>query len=565
MKKLLIPSAILIFAFALFLIYRYQGPQAIRHLFQLIDHKPDNVEKPVETDYIDLSQVDPSMWVTHYDPLKASNGYNLVFYKQRIPMLIGMNGNIVHYWPNVKATDRIRLTPEGNLLTICPDNVLREYNWDGELVWQFKHKKEKDFPHHDLIRLTNGNTLVLYMDMDDASDYILEVNDQGEVVWKWHIKDYIDKYFNWKIKYPNDKTHVNSVRELPPNKMYEKGNLAFKPGNILISARNISTVFIIDKETKDIVWQYDEGLDNQHEALMIEKGQPGEGNILVFNNGLRNLYHFRRSNILEIDPSEKLVVWQYSSRFFYSEVGGVEQNLPNGNVVITSSSIFEINRGGEIVWQWAPPFQPLIVERYPYDYCHQFEAMGRPLEEPINPNSESIYVDANLHRIVQQHELFVEDINGKNRAIVRKDNFCHPLTIPENSALHVGFGLDKNNIERDGLSDYSALFTVKIRPYTIGEEFLLIREIINPQSDSLWINRTIPLDEYAYKEVLICFAIEDNQTRSIEGKSHYASWEFPGIQFVGRSFVDNEEELNILTNREKKIRRLKLRTLGYVN
>ncbi len=49
--------------------------------------------------------------------------------------------------------------------------------------------------------------------------------------------------------------HVNSVAPLPENKLYDASDERFSPGNILLNARNINMVHLIDKETKEIVWE----------------------------------------------------------------------------------------------------------------------------------------------------------------------------------------------------------------------------------------------------------------------------------------------------------------------
>jgi hypothetical protein len=81
------------------------------------------------------------------------------------------------------------------------------------------------------------------------------------------------------------------------------------------------------------------------------------GNILVFDNGTSRGF----SRVLEVDPIEETIVWEYRaeppSRFF-SPVRGSAQGLPNGNVLITESTkghAFEVTRTQEIVWDfWNP-------------------------------------------------------------------------------------------------------------------------------------------------------------------------------------------------------------------
>ena len=49
---------------------------------------------------------------------------------------------------------------------------------------------------------------------------------------------------------------MNSIAPIPENKWYDAGDKRFKPGNIIINPRNIDTIYIVDKETKKIVWEY---------------------------------------------------------------------------------------------------------------------------------------------------------------------------------------------------------------------------------------------------------------------------------------------------------------------
>ena len=49
-------------------------------------------------------------------------------------------------------------------------------------------------------------------------------------------------------------------------------------------------MYIIDKQTGDVVWEgthnYKGGMAHSHEPEMIEKGIPGAGNIILFDNSL---------------------------------------------------------------------------------------------------------------------------------------------------------------------------------------------------------------------------------------------------------------------------------------
>ena len=140
-------------------------------------------------------------------------------------------------------------------------------------------------------------------------------------------------------------------------------------------ARESNITAIVEKETGRIVWRlgpnYDETPElrrlgwiiGQHHAHMIPRGLPGEGNLLIFDNGGWAGYGapnpgsptgFRNalrdySRVLEIDPITLKVVWQYTpveaglpfpvdANRFYSPFISSAQRLPNGNTLITEGS-----------------------------------------------------------------------------------------------------------------------------------------------------------------------------------------------------------------------------------
>jgi hypothetical protein len=111
---------------------------------------------------------------------------------------------------------------------------------------------------------------------------------------------------------------------------------------------------------------------------------PGEGNLLLFDNGGWAGYgksnpasptgrmNARRdySRVLEIDPISLQIVWQYTpaeagflipldASRFYSPFVSSAQRLPNGNTLITEGSdgrIFEVTGNHELVWEYISPY-----------------------------------------------------------------------------------------------------------------------------------------------------------------------------------------------------------------
>jgi len=366
--------------------------------------------------------------VTVFKPDKCDCGYLLEFYRRRVPILMDMNGNIVHIWKNVSGIGRMQLLSNGNLVVtnngpggrfdlpagvsdsdldvLGEEGTMLEVDWEGNKVWEYKPPSA---PHHDFERMENGNTILIHSELvpdetkskiEDSerraapvkADCILEVNLEGETVWEWHEYEHLDINQYSKSDGLQDWTHTNTVQVLPTNHWYDVGDERFKPGNVLISVRNQDTIYIIDRDSQDVVWQYTGdykgGLAHQHEPHMIEPGLPGAGNIIIFDNGIgcRKISHEGCSYILEINPVTNEIVWKYEhGHEFYSATAGVQQRLRNGNTMITSSTggrVFEVTVEGEIVWEWVSAYKPMRPNRYAYDFCPQFETIS-PIEVPI--------------------------------------------------------------------------------------------------------------------------------------------------------------------------------------
>jgi hypothetical protein len=272
-------------------------------------------------------------------------------------------------------------------------------------------------------------------------DAIVEIDESGAVTWVWNVWEHIHQMgfddvaleairtikvttFGGTQGNPvaeTDWQHLNAVSVLGPNRWYDAGDERFHPENLLWDGRSSNIIGIIARhddsqgrwQSGDIVWRtgpdYRYGKENrvgqiigQHTAHMIPKGLPGEGNILVFDNGglagfgsllpgtpafwpvaFRNY-----SRAVEYNPISYEKVWEYSNetdnratggdrRFFSWFISSV-QRLPNGNTLITEGHdgrIFEVTRQGEIVWEYFQPFGYVYrAYRYPESYLPPVEA-----------------------------------------------------------------------------------------------------------------------------------------------------------------------------------------------
>ena len=521
------------------------------------------IEAAVEEDdiHLDLPALEPEAWVRQYKPEASAGGYTLVLYRRRVPMIVDMNGRIVHVWPKVRAVGRARLERNGRLAVIGTDNLIKEYDWDGNLVWFYGLANDDDFPHHDLITLKNGNYLVLARDRENHTGYLQEVDRKGRVVWSWRSIDHKAVFATWDLE-RKDPTHFNSIHELPENGWFDAGDDRFRPGNILVSARHLNTIFIIDKRTGDVVWQYSKDLDYQHEASMIEKGRLGEGLILIFNNGTIGINGYRRSLVQAIEPTRGEVEWEYGSEYFFSSVAGTAQALPGDNVAITSSHggrLFEITPAGEIVWEWVPPYLPMRAQRVPADFCPQLAALPPQEEVEISPRGDQRpYVDVDLYRFALSEEDMTREIDGLPRQLLRSHAECRDVLVPPGATMWVEFGIDVAKLKSRWVE---AHFVMTLRDQGSAPEVLLDRRL-TPESESPWRGRSLPLARYAYRTVEVCVATEAEG--DMADPLAVVAWGNPLILSpVQHPVVEITQD--VLTEQERKLREQQLKALGYVN
>jgi hypothetical protein len=511
--------------------------------------------------HLDLDDYDTTRWVRQYRPEASAGGYTLVLYRRRVPMIIDMNGRMVHAWPEVRAVGRARLNGDGSLAVIGTDNLVKEYSWDGELQWVFRLAVEEDFPHHDLIRLENGNYLVLARDRTNYTGYLLEVDRRGRVVWEWRSLEHIGSFPTWD-RDRKDPTHINSIHELGPNRLFDGGDERFRPGNILASARHLDTIFIIDKRSGEVVWQYTGNLDYQHEATMVARGEPGEGQILVFNNGRHDRNGYRRSLIQSVDPLTGTIEWEYGSKFFFSSVAGTVQKFSGPNYVIASSHggrIFEVTPDGEIVWEWVPPYMPMRPERLPYDHTPQLAALARPEETEVRVEGDTrLYIDIDLYRFALTEDFTTRDLGGFSRRLLRGLDECRELLIPPAAKMWVEFGIDEERLEGRWLE---GRFRLTVQRLGQAPETVLDRTL-NPDSNSPWRGRWIHLGQYSYQRVQMCVATEI--TGDIENPGEIVAWGNPLISSPVHHPYEEEKQEQV-SEREKKLQEQQLKALGYVN
>ena len=358
---------------------------------------------------------------TIYKPEHCCDGYNLIS-GTGIVKLVNMRGEIVHHWDidtnRYKGfIHRARLLANGQLMLLFghsdSESRVVEFDWNGQEAWSYT---PANVAHHDFWPTAAGTVfLICSIPLPDDvrktitdparravkvfGDELIEVDRSGTVIWRWVQHEHMDvnqcnpipANQGWAGGPNNntiaDWTHTNTIQALPENRWFDAGDQRFKPGNILQSMRQLDTISIVDKDSGEIVWSYtgdyNGGMSGQHEPHMIEKGLPGAGNILVFDNGAspyKDFAHCGCSYVLEINPTDNSLVWVYDdSHRFFSRVTANCQRLPNGNTLILESlcrRLFEVTPGKEIVWEHILTDPAQRAYRYPCDYCAAFDNLA---------------------------------------------------------------------------------------------------------------------------------------------------------------------------------------------
>jgi hypothetical protein len=328
---------------------------------------------------------------------------------------------------------------------------------EGEIIWDFEYYTDDYLSHHDIEPLPNGNILMIAWDFKTREeaiaegrkpnsifgdifmpDHIIEVKPtgptSGDIVWEWYawnhlIQDYDLTKNNYGIveNHPElidinfgstdastrtDWLHTNSIDY---NEEFDQ---------ILLSVHNFCEIWVIDHSTTteeaaghsggnsgkggDLIYRWgnpmaygagnksNQKLFEQHDATWIEKGFPGEGNILVFNNGVSRTegkyssideftppvdsngsYYLESGKAFE--PEEQSWIYTTENPFdFYSHYASGALRISNGNTLICDAPagrFFEVTQEKETIWEYVNP--------YPIDYInHVFKIHYIPSKDP---------------------------------------------------------------------------------------------------------------------------------------------------------------------------------------
>ena len=324
--------------------------------------------------------------------------------------------------------------------------IVQEITPDNTVTWEYEYSDSLVRQHHDIEPLPNGNVLLIAWELKTEAeaiaagrnpslisdedtlwpDHLIEVNPTTDtIVWEWHVWDHlIQDYDNTKPNYGvvadhpelidlnftlNTKADWNHINAVDYNAEFDQ---------ILLSVHNFSEIWIIDHSTTtaqaaghsggdsgkggDLLYRWgnpqsydagsadDQQLFVQHDAEWIPSGYPGEGNILVFNNG-QGRSDGNYSSVDEIVPpvddagvyslttgsayEPTVPTWSYTAAtptdFYATNISGA-QRLFNGNTLICdgpNGDFFEVTSDKETVWSYDYDGGVFRVTRYAADYA----------------------------------------------------------------------------------------------------------------------------------------------------------------------------------------------------
>ena len=304
---------------------------------------------------------------------EAFDGYTL-FNKRgtKTIYLIDNQGRVVHRWElEARGALFARLLENGNLLTFAsysgrdPELSVREVDPNGDILWDCVQGS----PHHDFLKMPNGNVLLLSQQDKTAEEaiaaganpefigadglwmpHIVEARITGpancEIVWEWSAWDHLIQDFdsskanygvvaehpelidlNFRLsevatswKYPSDWIHTNGIDYNP------------ELDQIVLSPRHFSEVWIIDHST------------TRAEAAGPSGGKGGKGGDLLYRWGNPRAYRAGT-------PDDQQLFWPHNPQWIAPGRPGT------GNILIFNNGweFPDFLRGYSTVDEIAPP------------------------------------------------------------------------------------------------------------------------------------------------------------------------------------------------------------------
>ncbi|MGY8919991.1 MAG: aryl-sulfate sulfotransferase [Flavobacteriales bacterium] len=305
---------------------------------------------------------------------------------------------------------------------------------NNNTIWEYTVSNNNSIAHHDVEILPNGNVLMIIWErvlnqiaIENGVDFendifvekIIEINRASNtIVWEWNSWNHIiqDKFENLpnygNINNNPNKININySVENPPGGNFFSSGDIMHANGLdydenndlIYLSVNYYDEVWVIDHSTTtneaissqggnfnkggDLVYRFgnpntynslgDKIFDKQHFPNLLENGVVGEGNILIYANGVSNqqsyIYELQMPTSLQLlsnSNNEPDIVWSFTNEDLFANKLSGAVRLSNGNTLITESDygLWEVTNEGEVVWKYKKDEEASFIWRsYHYE------------------------------------------------------------------------------------------------------------------------------------------------------------------------------------------------------
>lgn len=338
--------------------------------------------------------------------------------------LLDKTGKKVKEWTfDANLGNDIEIMPDGRLIGIFktenPDftfggggGIVKIINLDGTVDWEYEYASPDHISHHDVEMLPNGNVLFLVWekiaaadaqlagverDIDIYPEVLIEVDpNTNNIVWEWHSFDHIVQ-----DKFPAITSTYGVLNENPQlininYNLIDNGDIMHANGIdydetkdvIYMSLNFYGEVWVIDHSTTtaqaetntggnykkggDLVYRFgnpetynssfgERLFDRNHFPNLIEDGEPGVGNMLIYMNGKdveqSTVYEFKMPENFELKTdasNEPEIVWSFTNPDLFHDKFSGAVRLQNGNTLICEGDFgfWEVTPNGEVVWKY---------------------------------------------------------------------------------------------------------------------------------------------------------------------------------------------------------------------
>ncbi len=307
-----------------------------------------------------------------------------------LTVYLGMDGSLYRAG---RVTDSTQLQSGG------AGGIIERFNWQGDLLWQFRYANAKVRQHHDFEVMPNGNILLIAWEekskveairagRDPGSmgtdklwpDHLVEVVpegfSEGSIVWEWHVWDHLIQDYD-----PMGENYgiVSDHPELIDINYYENKSADWIHGNSIEYNRTLDQIAFSSRAFNEI-WLIDHSTTTA-QAASHQGGIYGKGGDLLFRWGNNEAFRkdttqvqklFGQHGLFWIDdqPSDPLYIFNngnnrpstnYASieKIVFSRNSQGEYSMENGVFLPTEPSHTFVSK--DTVETFAPLFSNVIV------------------------------------------------------------------------------------------------------------------------------------------------------------------------------------------------------------